>query len=106
MHFSAGQRLFGGLQQCVLSTPGLPKGLLVSFGLPISGQPVPSIKILSVMIPMWLSQLSICFGSGHDLRVLGLSPRWGSLLSGEPASPFTPCSCSLSLSLSLSQINK
>ena len=27
-------------------------------------------------------------GSGHDLRVLGLSPTSGSLLSGEPASLF------------------
>ena len=41
------------------------------------------------------------FGSGHGLRVLGLSPATGSLLSGEsPSSPslFTPPlhSCSLS----------
>ena len=30
------------------------------------------------------------FGSGHDLRVLGLSPMLGSQLSGELASPFPP----------------
>ena len=27
------------------------------------------------------------FGSGHDLRVLGLSPVWGSVLSAELACP-------------------
>ena len=27
------------------------------------------------------------FGSGHDLGILGLSPEWGSLLNGKPASP-------------------
>ena len=42
------------------------------------------------------------FGSGHDLRVLGLSPMSGSLLSGEPASSSPP----LLPNLSLSQINK
>ena len=44
------------------------------------------------------------FGSGHGLRVLGLSPVMGSPLSGEPASPLSlPASlptCDLSLSLS------
>ena len=40
--------------------------------------------------------------SGHDLRVLGSSPKSGSLLSGEPASPSpsaAPPACALSLSL-------
>ena len=33
--------------------------------------------------------------------------QWGSLLSGESASPSPPCSCSLAISVSLSkQINK
>ena len=41
------------------------------------------------------------FGSGHDPGGLGSNPTWGSLLSGEPASPsacFYPCLCMLSLS--------
>ena len=43
------------------------------------------------------------FGSGHDLRVLESSPAWGSLLSGEPASPSArlPQLCELSYSPSL-----
>ena len=36
--------------------------------------------------PGWLSQLSVTFSSGHDPRVLGLSPTLGSLLSGGSAS--------------------
>ena len=47
------------------------------------------------------------FGSGHDLRVLGSSPAWGSLLSREPAS--LPLSLTASLptcDLSLYQISK
>ena len=44
-------------------------------------------------------------GSGHGLRVLGLSPRSGSLLSGESASP-SPSMYSHSLSLSDKQILK
>ena len=47
----------------------------------------------------WLS----AFGSGHDPRVLGLSPASGYLLGGESASP-PPILCSFSLSLS--QMNK
>ena len=35
----------------------------------------------------WVAQLNICLLLSHDLRVLGLSPALGSLLSGEPASP-------------------
>ena len=49
------------------------------------------------------------FGSGHDLRVLGLSPMSGSLLSREPASPSVPYLAhvlSLAYCLSVSQINK
>lgn len=34
-----------------------------------------------------LSQLGVCFGSGHDLRVLGSSPASGSLLRGESPLP-------------------
>ena len=45
------------------------------------------------------------FGSGNGPRVLGLSPRSGSLLSGEPASPFPPTHA-LSFAICLSQINK
>ena len=39
------------------------------------------------------------FGSGHNLRVLGSSPRLGSLLSGEAASPSAYVSASLCVSL-------
>ena len=45
------------------------------------------------------------FGSGHDPRVLGSSPKLGSLLNGEFASPSAPPSAHR-VSLSLSQINK
>ena len=45
------------------------------------------------------------FSSGHDLRVLGLSPSSGSLLSGESASPSAPHPPHV-LSLTFSQINK
>ena len=45
------------------------------------------------------------FGSRHDLQILGSSPTWGSLLSGELASPPpsasfppSPTACALSLS--------
>ena len=58
-------------------------------------------------VPGWLSQLSVHFSSGHDLRVLGSSPRLGFLLSREPASPSPPPLVqSQLLSLFLSQINK
>ena len=51
--------------------------------------------------PGWLSPLSIAFGSGHDLGVLGLSQGLGSLLSEQSASPSPhPKLCCLSLSLS------
>ena len=36
------------------------------------------------------------FGSGHDLRGLGLNPMWGSLLSEESASPLPLHLCVLS----------
>ena len=50
--------------------------------------------------PGWLSGSASAFGSDHDSEVLGSSPTWDSLLSGEPASP-SPCvSASLSLSVS------
>ena len=58
----------------------------------------------------WFSQLRGCFGSGHDLGTIGLSPVSGSLLSQESASPFAsappPPMLDLSLSLSLSLSNK
>ena len=56
-------------------------------------------------VPGWFCQLSICLW----LRVLGSSPALGSLLSGEPASPSSPCPqlmFSLAISLSLSLMNK
>ena len=37
---------------------------------------------LVLWVPGWLSRLSVCLGSGHDPRVLGLSPALSSLLSG------------------------
>ena len=43
------------------------------------------------------------FSSGHDIRVLGFSPTWGSLLHEESASPSAPPPA---CALSLSQINK
>ena len=49
------------------------------------------------------------FGSGHDLRVLGSSPKSGSLLNGESASPPSSAAspaCAVSVSLSLCQINE
>ena len=45
-----------------------------------------TIRMLQKGAPGWLRGLTPDFGSGHDLRVLGLSPASGSLLSGEPAS--------------------
>ena len=45
------------------------------------------IKSKLVGVPGWLSWLSVCLGSGHELRVLGSSLMSGSLLSGESASP-------------------
>ena len=42
------------------------------------------------------------FDSGHDLKVLGSSPEWGSLLSDESACDSLSLSLSFSLSLSLS----
>ena len=59
-------------------------------------------------MPGWLSRSS-AFSSGHDPRVLGLSPMLGSLLSGESASPSPiapPLTLSFSCSFFLSQINK
>ena len=46
--------------------------------------------------------LTLDFGSGHDLTVVGLSPTWDSLLSVEPSwdSLSPPLSASLSFSLS------
>ena len=61
----------------------------------------------------WVAQsvehATLDFGSGHDLGVLGSSPMWGSVLSGESASGFSlfsapPPTCVHALSLS--QINK
>ena len=51
----------------------------------------------------WMAQ---SVGSGHGLRILGLSPVLGSLLGGESSSPslLTPPTCSCSCSHS--QINK
>ena len=38
-------------------------------------------------VPVWLSQLSLHLGSGHDLGVLGSSSTLGSLPTEESASP-------------------
>ena len=62
--------------------------------------------ILSIKMHLFLDGSvgeAFAFGSGHDLRVLGLSPASGSLLSGESAFPspsacHSPRFCSLSLS--------
>ena len=55
--------------------------------------------------PGWLSLLNIYLQvrSGHDPRVLGLSPTSGSLLNRDSAPPFPAV---ISLTLALSQINK
>ena len=60
-----------------------------------------------------VGQLTLGFGSGHGLRVLGSSPTSGSAFSRVGVevllgilSLSLPPSLSLSLSLSLSQINK
>ena len=57
----------------------------------------------TIGVPRWLSWLRSCFGSGHDLRVLGLSPLLGSLLSRESACPSAPPPTHIP---SVSQINK
>jgi len=49
--------------------------------------------------------LTLGFGSGHDLRVMGSSPESGYALSGEPAS-LSPSALPPTCALSLSQINK
>ena len=58
----------------------------------------------------WVAESVKClpFGSGHDLGVLGSSPKSGSLLNKKSASPSpSPSVLALSLSLcSLSHINK
>lgn len=46
----------------------------------------------------WVTQLVKCLSQGP--RVLGLSPSLGSLLSGEPASPFSLPVLSLAFSFS------
>ena len=40
--------------------------------------------------------LTLVFSSGHDPRVMGLSPTWGSMLSVEPVRDSLPLSVSLS----------
>ena len=49
----------------------------------------------------WVAQLAehltLDLGSGHDLRVVGLSPVSGSTLSAEILCPSTLLTCSLSL---------
>lgn len=58
------------------------------------------------MLGTWVARLVSAFGSGHDLRVQGLSPTSGSLLSRKPASPSPSTSPPAHvLSLSFSQIN-
>ena len=51
--------------------------------------------------------LASAFSSGHDLSVLGSSPKLGSLLGGESVSPFpsVPQHPLPTSALSLSQIN-
>ena len=55
-------------------------------------------------VAQWLK--AAAFGSGHDLRVLGSSPASDSLLSREPASPFSLPASLPTCDLSLCQINK
>ena len=49
------------------------------------------LHLLVEFLPLrWLGgpvNYASAFSSGHDLKVLGLSPLPGSLLGGEPASP-------------------
>ena len=57
--------------------------------------------------PGWLSHYVSAFSSGHEPRVLGSSPTWGSLLSRKPAFPsHTPLACVPSCAVYLCQINK
>ena len=58
-----------------------------------------------------LKHLTLDFGSGHDLKVLELSPTLGSALSGESALgslsfSHSHCTHAHVLSLSLSQLNQ
>ena len=54
----------------------------------------------------WVTQLTLNFGSGHDLTVMRSIPMSGSALSTKPASGFSiPLPLPVSLSLSL-KINK
>ena len=43
------------------------------------------LKKIIIGAPGWLSQLTLDFGSGHDLMVMTLSPTLGSVLGMEPA---------------------
>ena len=59
-------------------------------------------KLRGTWVAQWVECLTLDFGSGRDLRVMGWSPTPGSVLSGGPASPSpsaTPPACRLSLSL-------
>ena len=58
-------------------------------------------ETLTLGIPGWLSGLAPAFSPGHDPRVLGSSPTWGSLHGAY----FSLCLC-LCLSLYVSLMNK
>ena len=38
------------------------------------------------LVGHWVERLTLGFGLGHGLSVLGLSPEWGSTISGASAS--------------------
>ena len=70
-----------------------------------------TLNIMSLRAVQSVKCATLGFGSGHDLRVMRLSPasgpstQWGvSLPSFSPSTPAPACACSLSLSVS--QINK
>ena len=76
---------------------------------PVSDLLFTTIQFTKILLPQdaWVARsgkhLTLDFGSGHDLRVLGSDPESSSVLSRESAwdsfslSP-SPCSCSLTLS--------
>ena len=72
---------------------------------------IPKLVLEDITVEVSLGRLggsvgwAAAFGSGHDLRVLGLSPAWGSLLGREPASLSLRLPLCL-LVISVCQINK
>ena len=58
-------------------------------------------------VAQWVKHPTLDFGSDHDLRVMRLSPLWGSALRGESAQDFlSPSAPPHAHTLSLSEINK